>query len=135
MDKILSALPFLAVPVGSEFCGNDNGAAACGVLTVVYYIRLVVKILQIVIPVALILWGTIDMGKAVIAGDEKKMKEAQKPFVKRVISAAIVFLIPLLVSLAINIIPSADGSYKDCWNLANEKPSCMENYDATGGTN
>ena len=45
---------------------------------IVSLLRMAVRILQIIIPVALILWGTIDMGKAVIAGDEKKIKEAQK---------------------------------------------------------
>lgn len=126
MTKFLGMLPFLAA-----YCADDsNDAAACGVLTAVYYIRFVVKILQIIIPIALILWGTIDMGKAVIAGDEKKMKEAQKPFIKRVISAVIVFLIPFIVTLVINVIPNSNKEFKDCWNAASSKPECMSNYDS-----
>lgn len=126
MDKFLSALPFLA-----QYCADDvNDAAACGVLTAVYYVRFVVKVLQIIIPIALILWGTIDMGKAVIAGDEKKMKEAQKPFIKRIISAVIVFLIPFIVTLVINIIPDSNQEFKSCWNSAASKPGCMSEFNS-----
>ena len=93
---------------------------ACnGLLPIVKVIRKgVFPIIQIGIPILLILFGTIDMGKAVIAGDEKKIKEAQKPFVKRLISAIIVFLLPFIVNLAINLIVSDATAWKACWNAA-----------------
>ncbi|MBO5183012.1 MAG: hypothetical protein J6B64_01300 [Bacilli bacterium] len=97
----------------------DVGDATDAVLTVLYYVRLVVRILQIVVPAALIVWGTIDMGKAVIAGDEKKIKEAKKPLIQRFISAIIVFLIPFLVNIIVNFV-TAKTEYKDCWNAATE---------------
>ena len=80
--------------------------------------RLVVRILQIVVPIGLIVMGTIDMAKSVIAGDEKKMKEAQKPFVKRIIAAIIVFLIPYIVNLVINLVVSDASEWKSCWDAA-----------------
>ena len=87
---------------------------------VVSLLKLAVRILQILIPVGLILFGTIDMGKAVIAGDEKKIKEAQKPFVKRLISAVIVFLIPFILNLVIGIISSGSNAseWATCWDNA-----------------
>lgn len=93
---------------------TDNAS----LLNVLRLIRQIIKYLQILIPIALILWGTIDMGKAVIAGDEKKMKEAQKPFVKRLISAIIVFLIPFIVNLAINLVLTNTSEWRACWNQA-----------------
>ena len=62
----------------------DIGEGRDAILTMIYYVKLVLRILQIAVPIGLILFGTIDMAKAVIAGDEKKMKEAQKPFIKRI---------------------------------------------------
>lgn len=87
---------------------------------VVSLLKLAVRILQVLIPVGLILFGTIDMGKAVIAGDEKKIKEAQKPFIKRLISAVIVFLIPFILNLIIGIISSGANAseWATCWNEA-----------------
>ena len=74
----------------------------------------VVRILQILVPVALIVWGTIDLAKAVIEGDEKKMKEKRKPFIQRVISAVIVFLVPWLVGLILGMVGGQE--WKQCWN-------------------
>lgn len=88
-------------------------------LNVLALIKQAVKYLQILIPIGLILMGTIDMGKAVIAGDEKKIKEAQKPFVKRLISAVIVFLIPFIVNLTINLVAQGGNEWAACWDEAN----------------
>lgn len=95
----------------TSFFGNES--AGTTFLTIIGMARIVVQILQILVPIALIVWGSIDIGKAVIAGDEKKIKEAQKPFVKRVIAAIIVFLIPWLVNIIIGFVGSND--WHDCW--------------------
>lgn len=94
--------------------GTDD--ASTTFLSIIGIARTVVRILQILVPIALIVWGSIDIGKAVIAGDEKKIKEAQRPFVKRIIAAVIVFLIPWLVNLIIGIVGSND--WHECWTEA-----------------
>ena len=78
----------------ADICSSDNAVGQ-----VVALAKMIVKVLQIAIPVGLIIMGTIDMGKSVIAGDEKKIKENQGKFVKRIISAVIVFLIPLIINV------------------------------------
>ena len=100
----------------------DIGEGRDTILTMIYYVKLVLRILQIAVPIGLILFGTIDMAKAVIAGDEKKMKEAQKPFIKRIVSAVIVFLIPYIVSVVVGLVTS-NGDYKGCWDAAEKAQS------------
>ena len=100
----------------------DIGEGRDAILTMIYYFKLVLRILQIAVPIGLILFGTIDMAKAVIAGDEKKMKEAQKPFIKRIVSAIIVFLIPYIVSVVVGLVTS-NGDYKGCWDAAEKAQS------------
>lgn len=100
----------------------DIGEGRDAILTMIYYVKLVLRILQIAVPIGLILFGTIDMAKAVIAGDEKKMKEAQKPFIKRIVSAIIVFLIPYIVSVVVGLVTS-NGDYKGCWDAAEKAQS------------
>ena len=100
----------------------DIGEGRDAILTMIYYVKLVLRILQIAVPIGLILFGTIDMAKAVIAGDEKKMKEAQKPFIKRIVSAVIVFLIPYIVSVVVGLVTS-NGDYKGCWGAAEKAQS------------
>ena len=96
----------------------DQCTLDASIQSILNIIKTIVNWLQILIPVGLILFGTIDMGKAVIAGDEKKIKEAQKPFIKRLISAVIVFLIPFIVNLAINLFVDDATEWKACWTKA-----------------
>ena len=80
----------------------------------------ILPILQVIIPIALILMGTIDLGKAVIASDEKEIKEAQGRLIKRFIYAAIVFLMVTLVTLLMNVVATGvkDGTslWWNCWS-------------------
>ena len=98
-------------------------------LNIMRLVRLVIKVLQIAVPVGLILMGTIDMAKSVIAGDEKKIKEAQKPFVKRIVAAIIVFLIPYIVNIAINLVVSDASDWRNCWNTAGKDDYNKINYN------
>ena len=81
----------------------------------------ILKYICILIPIALILFGVFDLGKAVIASDEKEVKAAQSRLIKRVIYAIVVFLVPQLVSLIMGIVSIGvnDGStdkWATCWN-------------------
>lgn len=98
-------------------------------LNVMNLVKKILRLVQIIVPIALILFGTFDMAKAVIAGDEKKMKEAQKPFIKRIISAVIVFLIPFIVNLVMNLVTTGNNEWKTCWNTANANN--FKSFDAS----
>ena len=62
-------------------------------------------IIWIGIPIVLILMGTIDLGKAVMASDDKEIKAAQGRLIKRVIYAVIIFFMVTIVSLVIKPSP------------------------------
>ena len=98
--------------------GNTGLCSNTNLLQVIHIVRTVINILQIAVPVALILWGTLDIGKAVIAGDEKKMKEAQKPFIKRLVYAVIAFLVPFIVSIVMGYVGNTE--WKNCWSAAKD---------------
>ena len=76
----------------------------------------ILNIIQILIPIALILFGTIDLGKAVISSDEKEIKAAQSKLIKRCIYAAAVFFVVLLVTVLMNIVASSGEKGTDGWN-------------------
>lgn len=88
--------------------------------------RLVIRILQIAVPFALIIWGSLDFFKAVIAGDDKEMKQKRKPFVQRLLAAVIILVLPILVNAIVKTLgnnKSSTGNSKysmfiDCWNKA-----------------
>ena len=88
------------------------------ILTIIYH---VLQIFWILIPIALIVFGTIDLGKAVISSDEKEVKAAQGRLIKRFIYAALVFFVPILVFAVMDLVASSvDGnsdaeSWRSCY--------------------
>ena len=101
--------------IGAEVCG--------GLLPLVKVIVQLVKILMILIPIALIVFGTLDLGKAVIASDDKEIKAAQSLLIKRLLYAAVIFFVPMLVGVIMNIVAVGaeedTTSWQECWRTAN----------------
>ena len=87
-----------------------------------------IPILQIGIPIVLIVFGMIDLGKAVIASDDKKIKEAQGMLIKRAIYAVAIFFIVTIVTLVFNLFVSSGASEdKDVGNVTSWR-TCWDKY-------
>lgn len=100
---------------------GDGKAACAGLAGVLYYAVYVVKVIQIIVPIALIIWGSIDLLKSIISGDEKKISAARRPFIQRLISAVIVFLLPWIVNLVIGFTTgdsTENSEWRTCWKAA-----------------
>lgn len=86
---------------------------------------LVIMAIQVIVPILLIIWGMIDFVKAVIGGDENKIKDAQKVFIRRIIAAVVVFLMVTIVKLVINLVGQIGGEDVEnsdtIWN-------CVDNF-------
>ena len=61
----------------------------------------ILKYPRVIVPIIIVVLGTIDLFKAVIAGKEDEMKKAQKTFIKRVIMGVCVFLVPVFMDVII----------------------------------
>ena len=88
---------------------------------IISIIKTVLNIVRWAIPIILIVIGTFDMMKAVIASKEDEIKAAQKLLIKRVVYAVVIFLIPTIVYFVFNIVSNTDGidgtgNFWDCWN-------------------
>lgn len=70
----------------------------------------VVNIIKILIPIILIIFGILDLAKAVTGNDEKVMKEAQSKLIKRIIYAVIVFFVVALVQFVFGVLGKASGA-------------------------
>ena len=81
------------------------------------FIGYIFMIFKIVIPLLLLILGMIDLGKAVVASDDKAIKGATKTLMHRAIAAVIIFFIPTLVGFIFSIVAGfADvkGQYAVC---------------------
>lgn len=72
-------------------------------------ITLAINLIKIVVPILLIIWGMLDLGKAVMAQKDDEIKKGQQTFVKRIVAAAIVFFIVTIVTLVIGLV-AGDGT-------------------------
>lgn len=79
----------------------------------------ILKVIQYAVPIVLIVIGSIDLVKAVVAGKEDDVKKNQKILIKRAIAAVIVFLVPMLVTTLLGLIGSEN--WKDCWTTHKNK--------------
>ena len=107
---------------------NNNNTAfdTCtnpDILRVIYFGKLIVDIVKIVIPIGLIIMGMIDFSKSVVTNDDGVQKKNMKLFMKRIIFAVLVFAVPWIVEfLIINLGNLADGvNFTDCLENANSE--------------
>ena len=96
---------------GDKFDPNGDEAAS-----IRYLMNQILGTVRIIVPILIILLGTIDFAKAVLAGKEDNMKKAQSTFIKRLIAGLAVFLIPTFINIIMglaDIVWAGDYTYCD----------------------
>lgn len=66
--------------------------------SIAYLVNYVLKYVRIIVPMIIIVLGMLDLGKAVVSGNEDQMRKAQKTFVMRIIAGIAVFFAPVVVN-------------------------------------
>lgn len=96
-------------------CGKEDASKSgfniCeknGVVKSFQLIGYALLILKIVVPLILIIMGCLDFGKAIVASDDKAIKSATMALVKRAIAGVVIFFVPAIVSVVINLINNSD---------------------------
>ena len=56
-----------------------------------------------IVPSLIIVYGSVDFFKAVIAQKEDDMKKAQKTFIKRIIMGILVFFVPVFINAIMSL--------------------------------
>lgn len=104
------------VATGSEYtCGGIDNFVFSGMFP--YVVSTVVMLIKIIVPILLIVFGMLDLAKAVIASKEDEIKKAQMTFVKRLIAAVIVFFVVSLVQIVVRFVSGNDeNSIMGCFN-------------------
>ena len=85
-----------------------------------------INIIKIVIPIIIVVLAMLDLGKAVMAGEEKEIKEAQKMLLKRLVYGVIIFFVVTIVQVVFNLIGRnvQDDDAKICWTCATNVKEC-----------
>ena len=117
---------------GNSSKGNTTIVDACtnpDILRVIYFGRLIVDIVKIVIPIGLIIMGMIDFSKSIVTSDDGVQKKNMKLLVKRIVFAVLVFAVPWIVEvLMINLGNlTEDVNFTDC--LENATGDCIDQLE------
>lgn len=99
-----------------------NAEYTCGGTNIVfsgtfpYLVSTAILIIKIAVPILLIIFGMLDLGKAVVASKEDEIKKGQQLFIKRAISAVIVFFVIQIVQIIVRFISGNDATVANCFN-------------------
>ncbi len=118
--NISSIFSILTTTTTRSGVGSTNFNCTTQLEGVIAIAGFVLKVIQYAAPIILIIWGSIDLIRAITAGKEEEIKKKQGILIKRAIAAVILFFVPLLVSTLLGLIGSTD--WRSCWNANKDKP-------------
>ena len=102
------------VLMGSEYTCGSMDLIFSGAFP--YIVSAIVLLIKIAVPVLLIIFGMLDLGKAVVAAKEDEIKKGQQTFIKRLITAVIIFFVIQLVQIIVRFVSSNDENIVGCFN-------------------
>lgn len=105
-----------------NLCADEN---TLKVFQIGGYLLIIAKI---IIPILLIVFGCVDMFKAIV-GDADALKKQIPILVKRIIAAIVIFLLPTIIDFAFTLIPDSDNSldkYEACKTCLFDPESCAK---------
>ena len=92
------------------------------------FIRNLIFLLQLLIPLALIGTGIYDFIRAVVASEEKLMQESKKRFTRRIIAGVLIFFVIAIVKLIFGLIPENVNTLGCVPCFTSDASSCGETY-------
>ena len=112
---------------------DDGNVVSCGsgLLTdipsmIPRVVHIIYLFIQIAIPVLLVIFGSIDFLKAVIAQKEDEIKKGQQTFIKRLIAGILVFFVFSFVKIIISFAADSKSEGRKIINCA----SCLINNNS-----
>ena len=89
-------MDFIMLGAFSDFCGD-----MAGMLKIIGY---VLWIFKVAIPIIIVVYGIIDLGKAVTASKDDEIKKALKQLIYRLLAGVLIFFVPSLVMFVFELI-------------------------------
>lgn len=93
-------------------CGNgmlkDIPALLPKVISTIY------TFIQVMVPIILVIMGTLDLFKGITASKDDDMKKGQQLFVKRLVAAALIFFVFVIVKVVISVVEDNSAPLINC---------------------
>lgn len=105
LADVTTDLTYTCGSIGVEFNGM-----------IPYIVTSIITVIKIVVPILLIIFGMIDLVKAVTAGKEDEIKKAQSTFIKRLVIGILVFFVIILVQMLVSFVSNKDNNVSSCFD-------------------
>ena len=93
----------------------------CEVINVLVFIKKIMKIIFILVPILLIVFLSIDFMKSVISNSEEDARKNISLAFKRIFAAVLLFLVPSIVNITMNVLENAGIKGATYYLLATEE--------------
>ena len=103
-------------------CGGE------GILRIIRFVWILIDYVKFIVPIGLIIMVMVDFAKSVIAGREDDMKKNVNIVIKRIIYAMVIFFVPTIVQVAINLLGESGVNYAVCLNVATDYTVDLAKY-------
>lgn len=87
----------------------------------------IINIIKIAVPVLLVIFGSLDLMKGIIAAKDDEIKKGQQIFIKRLIAGALVFFVFVVVQFLISLVAGGKNERANIMTCAN----CFINGECT----
>ena len=108
--SIMLLFPKVVFATAKVSCGNVTGIPE----KIPQLTSYIITVMQVAATVILVILGTVDLFKGITSSKEEEMKKGQQTFVKRLITAALVFFVVLIVKLLVGAISNSTGNIITC---------------------
>ena len=91
------------------------------ILNLILFLRSIIDVICILVPIALIVMISIELGKIVFGSSDKTVKSATKGIFNKIIATIVIFFIPVLVNLILGNLGESSVQQTACWTNANSE--------------
>ena len=107
-----------------DTCSNILGTCCTspGIVPLLSITRKIIDFIQLIIPILLIVYATIELTKLVVNPEEKN---GLKKVTNKFLAAAIVFFIPVIINALMAMMPNS-FSISSCWTQANQSSEILK---------
>ena len=95
---------------------NEGACENIAFLKTILFVKKILEVVFIIVPMALMVMISFDFFKSVIASKEDAMKKNLNIVLKRTIFVVALFLVPTITNVMIDYVTEFT-SYNDCWNV------------------
>lgn len=105
--------PSIALADELEITPVDICSSNSGTLKVFQVIGYILYIIKILVPVIIIILGSIEFGKAAISKDEKSIMVAANSLANKFILGVLIFMIPTLLDALLSLVNGTEDAKKN----------------------